>query len=51
MKIEINRDERVLLMAALSAFAEDEHIEYKSPFYDECMALYNRLLNGEEEGK
>ena len=50
MKVEITRDEQVLLMAALTAFAEDERIDYKSPFYDECMALYYRLLNGEEEG-
>ena len=49
MKVEITRDERVLLMAALSVFAEDESIGYKSSFYDECMALYNRLLDGEDE--
>lgn len=49
MKVEITRDERVLLMAALYVFSEDESTGCKSPFYDECMALYNRLLYGEDE--
>ncbi len=50
MKVEINKDELVLLMASLDLFAHDD-TGYVSDFYDDCMALYNRLLKTYEEGK